>query len=159
MDIVTGGELTVPEQAFGNITSYSVQDAPPKPEALMQDGIIGFLGAQISSFTPQSNSWFTNLCNISAISQCRFALAYGIDVPVLMQRKMKADEILGTKDKGLQVIGDVDKSLFKDELTISPLHTEIYPLYTTQGDVSFNNKIKFTNQSIIMDSGTQNIQM
>ena len=78
-DVVTqeASDLTVPNQPVGDIKNFTFEDAPSMNRAIQGDGIIGFLGPLISSFTPAANSWFYNLCDQKRISQCRFGFAFG----------------------------------------------------------------------------------
>ncbi|KAI9727940.1 MAG: hypothetical protein M1828_005345 [Chrysothrix sp. TS-e1954] len=140
-DVVTQGSLTVPNQPVGDIKTYTVEDAPGKKKAIAGDGIIGFLSPLISSFMPAANSWFYNLCDQKLISKCRFGFAFG------------------TNEKGVSVIGKVATNLFKGTLQTGPLHQSLYPLWTTAADVSLDHELlSFPNQTIILDSGTTNIQ-
>jgi hypothetical protein len=69
--------LTVSNQAVGNCTSFSFQDVKPLPEPNPGDGIMGFAGSKESGFHPPANSWFWNLCENKAISECKLGLLFG----------------------------------------------------------------------------------
>ena len=53
------------------------------------------------------------------------------------------------------MIGKLAKEYLKGELTVVPSHNDEYAVH---GDVTLDNKIIFTDQKIIMDVGTDNIQ-
>lgn len=80
LDNVTVGGLTVKHQALANITAYKFFDldgAQAPHRALARDGIIGFGSQNGSTFTPQAESWFYNLCAQKSVDECRFGLAFG----------------------------------------------------------------------------------
>lgn len=76
-DKVTAAGLTVNNQAVGNCTKFSFQDIAPLPEPNPGDGIIGFAGPKESGFNPPAKSWFWNLCENKAISECKLGLLFG----------------------------------------------------------------------------------
>lgn len=122
---MTFAGLTVQKQAIG---IFSEDNSGP------QGGIIGFSGLGMSSI--HEPGWFNNLCNEKALDQCRFGLAYG------------------TNKTGKQIIGSVDDSLFKGELTVAP---RAHPGWAVMGDVTLGGKLVDKDALLVTDSGTDRI--
>lgn len=66
--------------------------------------------------------------------------------------------LTGTQDTGRQVFGELDSSLYTGELTVAPIVETVFQAYTTNADVFLNGKLIYPNETMYMDTGTNNIQ-
>lgn len=106
-----------------------------KGEALiLADGIVGFAGLEVSSFHDAS-PFFHSLCEQGEVSPCRFGITPG------------------NIGKGTQVLGALDKSLFKGELSTTSIIQE-WALYA---DIAFDGKIIEKDTLIELDTGTATV--
>ncbi|KAK5172235.1 uncharacterized protein LTR77_003873 [Saxophila tyrrhenica] len=104
-------------------------------------GLVGFGGTKASQTQIGGKPFFQQLCDQGAVKACRFGLAYG------------------TEGRGKQILGGVDKSLFKGDLSFSPINPIFSPV-EADGNVVYSNENgsgKIKNQYFIFDSGTANI--
>ncbi|KAJ5900153.1 acid protease [Penicillium taxi] len=98
------------------------------------DGIVGFAGLEESAFGGAS-PFFHSLCDQGLVSACRFGV------------------ILWDDGKGTQVLGALDKSLFKGELTT----TSIIQEWVMWADIALNGRIIERNAIVELDTGTATI--
>jgi hypothetical protein len=80
-DVVSAAGLSVPDQAIGSVKTHKFIDVKPGFHPWTRTGVIGFSEPYRSTFTPQSGSWFWNLCHNKAISECRFGLLFDEYLP------------------------------------------------------------------------------
>ena len=101
---------------------------------------MGFAGTSPgNTFTLGGDPFFHNLCNQSQVEECRFGLAFG------------------TSGEGKQILGGVDHSLFKGDLTSVPLSLD--EQWYIPGALTANGKTIFENQTMFTDSGTINVSL
>jgi pepsin A len=97
------------------------------------DGIIGFGDNSLASLDGAS-PFFHSLCAQHKVSECRFGLVLGCD-------------------RGTQVLGRLDKSLFEGELTT----TSIVQEWIIFADLAFNGNVFRKDVLVELDSGTGTI--
>jgi pepsin A len=104
-------------------------------EALIPaDGIVGFAGPEVSSFHG-APPFFHSLCEQGSVSPCRFGIT------------------LGNNEKGTQVLGALDKSLFKGELSTTSIIQE-WALYA---NIALDRRIIKKDALIELDTGTATV--
>lgn len=104
-------------------------------EALIPaDGIVGFAGLEVSSFHG-APPFFHSMCEQGAVSPCRFGITFR------------------NNGKGTQVLGALDKSLFKGELSTTSIIQE-WALYA---DITLDGRIMKKDALIELDTGTATV--
>ncbi|KAJ5106853.1 acid protease [Penicillium angulare] len=132
------GQLYNDTVRFGAMTAHQTvgtANAGPDGTSLVpKQGIIGFAGLEESSFHG-ALPFFHSLCAQGKVDACRFGIS------------------LGDNGKGTQVLGQLDESMFKGELTTSSIIQE-WALWT---DIALDNKIILKNALVELDTGTATI--
>lgn len=95
------------------------------------DGIIGFGNSTVFE---DGSPFFHTLCAEHKVPECRFGLTFG-------------------REKGTQVLGRLDRSLFEGELTT----TSILEEWVILADLAFNGKVIKNDITVLLDSGTGTI--
>lgn len=123
---------TIKFGTFSTQQTFGVADPQEDGSNLIPaDGIIGF---GYPSNIELESTFFHTLCAQHRVSECRFGLTLG-------------------RDKGTQVLGSLDKSLFEGELTTTPILQE----WIISADLAFDGKRIMTDLIVLLDSGTGTI--
>ncbi|TQN71643.1 Pepsin A, partial [Colletotrichum shisoi] len=131
-DSMSFANLSVPVQTFASVKSTP----PPDNDTVTQfphDGVAGLGSFKRSGL--KATPFFHQLCDQGTVKECRFGLAF------------KGD---GT---GVQVLGEVDQTLFSGSLAKATIKDE----WLVLGDVGVEGHLVAQNQTILVDSGTVNI--
>ncbi|PYH96565.1 acid protease [Aspergillus ellipticus CBS 707.79] len=120
---------------FGSLTAAQTIGSANGSALIPGDGIVGFAGVEVAQFPNGAPPFFHSLCSQGQVASCRFALA------------------LGQNDTGIQVLGELDTSLFTGDLTT----TSILQEWVFFADVALNNSIITSDIMIELDSGTATI--
>lgn len=131
---VTGALIndTVKFGKFSTQQAFGLADPQEDGSNLIPgDGIIGF---GYPSNIKLESTFFHTLCAQHKVSECRFGLILG-------------------REKGTQVLGTLDKSLFEGEL----VHTPILQEWIISADLAVDGKITQNNVTVLLDSGTGTI--
>lgn len=97
------------------------------------DGIVGFAGLEVSAFHGAS-PFFHSLCEQGEVSPCRFGITLG-------------------NGKGTQVLGALDETLFKGELSTTSIIQE-WALYA---DIALDGNIIKEDALVEFDTGTATV--
>ncbi|KAJ5587197.1 acid protease [Penicillium hispanicum] len=123
---------------FGTLKAHqtigSINPTGDGTNVIPEDGIVGFAGMEMSSFNGPS-PFFHSLCEQHQVAACRFGVT------------------LGDNEKGTQVLGALDRSLFKGELTTTSIYRE-WALYV---DFAINGQIVMKDALVDLDTGTATI--
>jgi hypothetical protein len=119
---------------FGSMEAHQTVGSAQGTALIPADGIVGFAGLEVSSFHGAA-PFFHSLCQQGKVDDCRFGIT------------------LWENEKGTLVLGALDESLFKGELTTTTLIQE-WALYA---DITLDNKIITTNAPVELDTGTATV--
>ncbi|PWY90676.1 acid protease [Aspergillus heteromorphus CBS 117.55] len=121
--------------SFGSLTATQTVGSANSSDLIPGDGIVGFAGVEVEQFPNGAEPFFHSLCSQGQVASCRFAL------------------VLGQNDTGIQVLGELDTSLFEGNLTT----TSIIQEWVIFADVALNNTVITTNIMVELDSGTATV--
>jgi pepsin A len=131
------GNLYNDTVTFGSLSArQTVGSAKPQEDGtnvIPADGIIGFAGTEVSAFNG-ADPFFHSLCKQHKVPECRFGITLGCN-------------------RGTQVLGRLDKSLFQGELTTTTVIQE----WILFADMSFNGKLFKKDVLVELDTGTGTI--
>ncbi|KAJ5757802.1 acid protease [Penicillium nucicola] len=134
---VVTGRLYNDTVKFGSLSArQTIGVADPQADGsnlIPADGIIGFAGEEVSAFHG-ATPFFQSLCNQRKVPECRFGITLGCN-------------------RGTQVLGRLDKSLFQGELTT----TSIVQEWVIFADLAFNGKPFKKDVLVELDTGTGTI--
>ncbi|KAJ5123149.1 acid protease [Penicillium atrosanguineum] len=120
---------------FGSMEAHQTVGSADGTALIPADGIVGFAGLAVSSFHGAA-PFFHSLCQQGQVADCRFGITLWED------------------GKGTQVLGALDKSLFKGELTTASVVIQEWALYA---DIALDNKIIKSNALVELDTGTATV--
>ncbi|KAJ5814798.1 acid protease [Penicillium riverlandense] len=121
--------------SFGSLGATQTIGSAKGAAQIPSDGIVGFAGAAVAQFPNGAAPWFHTLCNEGKVASCRFGVA------------------LGYNGNGIQVLGELDKSLFEGDLTT----TSIVQEWAIFADLAIGGKIIKTDVPVELDTGTATI--
>ncbi|PYI09853.1 acid protease [Aspergillus sclerotiicarbonarius CBS 121057] len=120
---------------FGTLSAAQTVGSATGTALIPGDGIVGFAGVEVAQFPNGAPPFFHSLCNQGQVSLCRFGLA------------------LGKNETGVQVLGELDSSLFQGNLT----STSVIQEWVFFADLALENTIIASDILVELDSGTATI--
>ncbi|OOF94901.1 hypothetical protein ASPCADRAFT_208555 [Aspergillus carbonarius ITEM 5010] len=120
---------------FGSLNAAQTVGSATGTALIPGDGIVGFAGVEVAQFPNGAPPFFHSLCNQGQVSSCRFGLA------------------LGKNETGVQVLGELDSSLFQGNLT----STSVIQEWVFFADLALENTIIASDILVELDSGTATV--